>query len=80
MGGFGRQYLDDARDEPLQALRISIDEQGDVYVSIGHPEHRIHRAEVRLCASGGAGEIAPDLLKAMREAYRAMGEGREALQ
>ncbi len=64
-----REYLDDDRNDPLQALRIFRDDQGDLYVSVGAPEDKIHHHCVRLCASGGNNS---ELFVAMQRAYEAM--------
>lgn len=71
------EYLDDSREG--FKLSLHLDDQGDVYVSVIPEGDRVGRACVRLCASGGAGNVAPGLLKAMRQAHdaiKAAAEGR----
>jgi hypothetical protein len=58
-------YPDDSREDPLHELRISIDDQGDIYVQVLPEGHRFGPA-VRLCASGGAEIVAPGLRAAAR--------------
>lgn len=69
------RYEDDYRDG--MELMIVLDDQGDVYVSVLPVGHKIGPT-VRLCASGGAAEMAPGLLSAMRAAFKAIAEGRAA--
>lgn len=68
------RYLTDDRDYPTseqRELMIFQGGNGDYYVQIVEPGHRILRG-VRICMSGGASSENPALARAISDAYRAL--------